>query len=60
MDSTNYIRACALFIFDKGENTKEAKPRWLSDLYPENAITERICERWFAKFREGDRSLRDL
>ena len=59
MDSKTYIRACALFMFDQGKSTKEAS--WaISELYPEDAMTERTCEPWFAKFREGDRSLQDL
>ena len=59
MDSKTYIRACALFMFDQGKSTKEAT-RVISELYPEDAMTERTCERWFAKFREGDLSLQDL
>ena len=59
MDSKTYIRACALFMFDQGKNSKEAT-RVISELYPEDAMTERTCERWFAKFREGDRSIQDL
>ena len=59
MDSKTYIRACALFMFDQGKSTKEAS-RVISELYPEDAMTERTCERWFAIFREGDRSLQDL
>ena len=59
MDSKTYIRACALFMFDQGKSTKEAS-RVISELYPKDAMIERTCERWFAKFREGDRSLQDL
>ena len=59
MDSKTYIRACALFMFDQDKSTKEAS-RLISELYPEDVMTERTCERWFAKFREGDRSLQDL
>ena len=56
MNSKTYIRACALFIFDQGKNSKEAT-RVISELYPEDAITKRTCERWFAKFRKGHWSL---
>ena len=59
MDSKTFIRACALFMFDQGKSTKEAS-RVISELYPEDAMTERTCERWFAEFREGDLSLQDL
>jgi hypothetical protein len=33
MDSKNYIRACALFMFDQGKSTKE-NTQVISDLYP--------------------------
>ena len=56
MDSKTYIRACALFMFDQGKSTKETT-QVISDLYPADAVTERNCARWFAKFRAGDRSL---
>ena len=46
-------------MLDQGKRTKEAT-RVISELYPEDAMTERTCERWFAKFREDDRSLQDL
>jgi [histone H3]-lysine36 N-dimethyltransferase SETMAR len=59
MDSKTYIRACALFMFDQGKSTKETT-QVISDLYPADAVTERNCARWFAKFRAGDRSLQDL
>jgi [histone H3]-lysine36 N-dimethyltransferase SETMAR len=32
----------------------------MSDLYPADAVTERNCAQWFAKFRAGDRSHQDL
>ena len=59
MDSKTYIRACALFMFDQGKSTKETT-QVISDLYPADAVTERNCARWFAKFRAGDRSLQEL
>ncbi len=59
MDSKTYIRACALFMFDQGKSPKETT-QVISDLYPLDAVTERNCARWFAKFRAGDRSLQDL
>ena len=59
MDSKTHIRACALFMFDQGKSTKETT-QVISDLYPADAVTERNCARWFAKFRAGDRSLQNL
>ena len=35
-------------MFDQGKNTKEAT-RVISELYPEDAMTERTFKRWFAK-----------
>ena len=46
MYSKTYIRAWALFMFDQQKNTKEVT----------RIITNRTGKRWFAKFREGDRS----
>ena len=46
-------------MFDQGKSTKEAS-KVISELCPEDAMTERTCERWFAKFGEGDRSLQYL
>ena len=59
MDSKTYIRACALFMFDQGKSTKDTT-QVISDLYPADAVTERNCAQWFAKFRAGDRSHQDL
>ena len=46
-------------MFDQDKNIKEAT-RVISELYPADAKNERTCERWFAKWREGVRSLQDL
>ena len=46
-------------MFDQGINTKEAK-LVISELYPEDAVTEQTCKRWFVNIREGNRSLQDL
>ena len=46
-------------IVDQGINTKKAT-RILSEVYPEDSMTERNYQRWFAKFREGDGSLQDI
>ena len=64
MDSKTYIRSCltrsnVLFMFEQVKNTKEVT-RVISELFPENTMTERTCERLFAKFREGDMSLQGL
>ena len=59
MDSKTYKRACALFLFDQVKNIKEAT-LVISELYPEDAMTEWTCKNWFAKFKEGYRSLQNL
>ena len=59
MDSNTYIIARALFMLEQGLIIKEAK-RVISELYPEDSMTERTYQRWFSKFREGERPLQDL
>ncbi|GFX91664.1 uncharacterized protein TNCV_3682501 [Trichonephila clavipes] len=41
-----------LLEFLRGNNTMEAK-RNLSDVFGEEAVTARTCQRWLAKFRLG-------
>ena len=46
-------------MFYQAKTTKVTS-RVISKLYPEDAMTERTCKRWFSKLREGDRSLQEL
>ena len=45
-----------LYYFKKGKNTIEMYKN-VCAVYGEGAVTDRICQKWFAKFRAGDISL---
>lgn len=47
-----------LFYFRKGKNASQAHKK-LCDVYGDEALKERQCQNWFAKFRSGDFSLKD-
>nr|XP_043067479.1 histone-lysine N-methyltransferase SETMAR-like [Drosophila bipectinata] len=55
---TEHYRHILLFYFRKGKNATQARKK-LCDVYGEDALSERQCQRWFAKFREGDFSFED-
>ena len=56
MNKTTLLRACALYEFDKGLSAAEAA-RNICNTYGVNAMSLSNCRKWFARFREGDRSL---
>ena len=45
-----------LYYFKKGKNTTEMQ-KTICAVYGEGAVTDRTCQKWFAKFRAGDFSL---
>ena len=45
-----------LYYFKKGKNTTEAQKK-ICVVYGEGAVTDRMCQKWFVKFRAGDFSL---
>ena len=45
-----------LYYFKKGKNATETQKK-ICAVYGEGAVTERMCPKWFAKFRAGDFSL---
>ncbi|KAK6062057.1 hypothetical protein COOONC_00272 [Cooperia oncophora] len=47
-----------LFYFCKGKNASQAHKK-LCAVYGDEALKERQCQNWFAKFRSGDFSLKD-
>ena len=47
-----------LYYFKKGKNPTETQKK-ICAVYGEGAVTDQMCEKWFAKFRAGDFSLDD-
>ena len=47
-----------LYYFKKGKNTTEMQKK-ICAVYGEGAVTDRTCQKWFAKFHAGDFSLDD-
>ena len=58
MNQKMLLRACALYEFDQGHSAAEAG-RNIRNTYGEDAISDSNCRKWFARFRDGDRSLED-
>ena len=58
MEVTSYhLRHIAIFLFDSGKSAKTAAEK-ISAVYP-GTMAVRTCQEWFAKFRRGDRDLKD-
>ena len=47
-----------LYYFKKGKNATEMH-KTICAVYGEGAVTDRTCQKWFAKFCSGDFSLDD-
>ena len=47
-----------LYYFKKGKNATEMQKK-ICAVYGESAMTDRMCQKWFAKFHAGDFSLDD-
>ena len=45
-----------LHYFKKGKNATETQKK-ICAVYGESAVTDRTCQKWFAKFHAGDFSL---
>jgi len=46
-----------LFYFRKGKNVTQTRKKYA--MYGEDAVNERVCQNWFAKFRAGDMTCED-
>lgn len=55
----NHIRHVMLFLFDAGLNGTEAASK-ICEVYGADAINMRTCQRWFSRFKNGDRSLEEM
>lgn len=52
-DKNQYFRCLMLFYFRKGKNATQTKKK-ICEVYGESAVSERVCQNWFQKFRAGD------
>ena len=42
-----------LYYFKKGKNTTETQKK-ICAMYGKGTVTDRMCQKWFAKFRAGE------
>ena len=49
---------CFIYYFKKGKNTTETQKK-ICVVYGKGAVTDWMCQGWFAKFRAGDFPLDD-
>ncbi|XP_014781989.1 histone-lysine N-methyltransferase SETMAR-like [Octopus bimaculoides] len=57
-DQAERYRHLMLFYFRKGKKATETC-RKLCNVYGKNAVSERVCQKWFARFRSGNFSVRN-
>lgn len=53
-----HFRHILLYYFRKGKKAAQVHKK-ICEVYGDNCITERTCQKWFTKFRSGDFSLKD-
>jgi len=53
-----HLRHILLFFFKKDKNAVEAQ-REICDVYGEDSIKERMCQKWFGKFHNRNFNLND-
>ena len=58
VSQSEHFHHILLFNFRKGINASQVHKK-LFDVYGDEALKERQCQYWFAKFRSGDFSLKD-
>ena len=56
-ENTQHFQHITLYYFKKGRNTTKTQKKKKRLVYREGAMTDRTCQKWFAKFRAGDFSL---
>ena len=57
-EKEQYFWHIMLYYFKKGKNATETQKK-VCAVYGEGAVTDQTCQKWFAKFRDGDFSLDD-
>ena len=58
VEEKQHFRHTILYYFKKGKNATEMQKK-ICAVYGEGAVTDRTCQKWFAKFCAGDFSLDD-
>jgi len=59
MEGNNvHYRHILLYYFKKGKRAADAHKK-ICYVYDDDALTERVCQKWFAKFRSGDFYIND-
>ena len=49
-ENTQHFRCIILYYFKNGKNATETQKKKICAAYGEGAVTERTCQKWFAKF----------
>ena len=47
---TQYFQHIILYYFKKGKNATEMQTKKICAVYEEGVVTDRMCQKWFAKF----------
>ena len=53
-----FLRRVLLHYFNMKKTAAESH-RILAEVYGEHAVAERMCQKWFARFKSGDFGLED-
>ena len=57
-ENKQHFQHIMLYYFKKGKDATETQKQ-IDAVYGEDTVTDRICQKWFAKFHAGDFSLDD-
>ena len=57
-EKSNIFSILCFIYFKKGKNATEMHKK-ICAVYGEDAVTDRVCQKWFVKFRAGDFLLDD-
>ena len=55
-ENTQHFQHIMLYYFNKGKNATETQKK-ICVVYGEDAVTDWMCQKWFAKFHGGDFSV---